>query len=52
MHEKRHRFSTNFEISIIQEENERFKSKRMNEDHEERKQFSFDERNLNIRQFF
>jgi hypothetical protein len=42
MHEKRHRFSANSEISIIQENDERFKSKRMNKNHEERKQLSFD----------
>ncbi len=52
MHEKRHRFSTNFEISIIQKSDERFKSKNMNKNHEKRKQFSFDQRNLNINQFF
>jgi hypothetical protein len=52
MHEKRHRFSVNLEISILQEDHERFKSKRMNKNHEERKQFSFDQRNLNTDQFF
>ncbi len=39
MHEKRHRFSTSFEISIIQKRDERFKSKKKKKDHEERKQF-------------
>jgi hypothetical protein len=42
MHEKRHWFSTNSEISIIQENNERFKSKQMIKNHEKRKQISFD----------
>ncbi len=43
MHEKRHRFSTNFEISIIQKNNELFKSKRMIKNYEKRKQISFDQ---------
>ncbi len=52
MHKKRHRFSANLEISIIQKDHERFKSKKMNKDHEERKQYFFDQRNLNADQFF
>jgi hypothetical protein len=52
MHKKRHRFSANFEISIIQKSDERFKSKKMNKNHEKRKQFFFNQRNLNINQFF
>jgi hypothetical protein len=42
MHEKRHQFSASFEISIIQKDDERFKSKKKIKDHEERKQFSSD----------
>jgi hypothetical protein len=41
MREKRYRFSANLEVSIIQKDDERFKSKKMNKDHEERKQFFF-----------
>jgi hypothetical protein len=52
MHKKRHRFSANFEVSIIQEDHERFKSTSMNKNHEKRKQFSFDQRNLNIWSIF
>jgi hypothetical protein len=52
MHEKRHRFSANLETSIIQEDHERFKSRRMNKNHEERKQLFSDQRNLNTDQFF
>jgi hypothetical protein len=52
MHKKRHRFATNFKIKIIQENNERFKSKKMNKDYEERKHLSFDQWNLNTDQFF
>jgi hypothetical protein len=51
MYEKHHRFSANLEALIIQKDNERFKSRRMNKNHEERKQFSSDQRNLNIDQF-
>jgi hypothetical protein len=51
MHEKRHRFSASSEISFIQESDKRFKSRRMSQDHEERKQLFFDQRNLNISQF-
>ncbi len=39
MHEKRHRFSASFEISIIQKNDERFKSKKMNQDHENENNF-------------
>jgi hypothetical protein len=35
MHEKRHRFSANFEVSIIQKNDERFKSTKMNKNLEE-----------------
>jgi hypothetical protein len=42
MHEKCHRFAVKFKVAIIQKDNERFKSKRMNKNHEERKQLSFD----------
>ncbi len=49
-HEKRHRFAASFKITIIQEDNERFKSKRMNKDHEERKHLFSDQRNLNTDQ--
>jgi hypothetical protein len=52
MHEKRHRFVASFKVTIIQEDDERFKSKRMNKNHEKRKHFSFDQRNLNNDQFF
>jgi hypothetical protein len=41
MHEKRHRFSANLEISIIQENDERFKSKRMNKNYKKRKHLLF-----------
>jgi hypothetical protein len=52
MHEKHHRFAASFKITIIQKDDEQFKSKRMNKDHEERKHFSFDQRNLNTDQSF
>jgi hypothetical protein len=52
MHKKRHQFATSFKITIIQKDDERFKSKKMNKDHEERKHFFSDQRNLNIDQSF
>ncbi len=52
MHEKRHRFSTSSEVSIIQKSDKRFKSSKMIKDHKERKQLFSDQRNLNINQFF
>ncbi len=52
MHEKRHQFSTSSETSIIQKSDEQFKSKKMNKDHKKRKQTFFNQRNLNINQFF
>jgi hypothetical protein len=52
MHEKRHRFATRFKVTIIQKDDERFKSRRMNKNHEKRKHLSSDQRNLNTDQFF
>jgi hypothetical protein len=52
MHGKCHRFAASFKISIIQENDEWFKSKKMNKNHEKRKHLSFDQQNLNIDQFF
>jgi hypothetical protein len=52
MHEKRHRFAASSKVTIIKKNDERFKSRRMNKDHERWKHLSFDQRNLNIDQFF
>jgi hypothetical protein len=48
MHEKYHRFTTNSEVAIIQEDDERLKSRQMIKSYEERKQIFFDQWNLNI----
>jgi hypothetical protein len=52
MHDKRHWFAASFKVTIIQKDNERFKSIKMNKNNEERKHLSFDQRNLNTDQSF
>jgi hypothetical protein len=51
MHEKCHWFAANSEIAIIQKDHERFKSRRMIKNHEERKKIFIDQWNLKINQF-
>jgi hypothetical protein len=46
MHEKCHRFATNFEMTIVQKDDERFKLRRMIKSYEKRKQISFHQWNL------
>jgi hypothetical protein len=43
MHEKCHRFTASSEIAIVQEDDERFKSRQMIKNYEERKQIFFDQ---------
>jgi hypothetical protein len=52
MYTKRHKFLANSEISIIQRDYERFQSKWVIENHEERKEISSDQWNLNSDEFF
>ncbi len=52
MYAKRHKFSANFEVSIVQKDYEQSQSRWMIKNHEKRKQISFDQWNLNSDEIF